>query len=267
MSRIAYQIVIKGNEISEKYAELSRASFQPLLDAGIISEIRIFDAITPDSDNFEEHKARYVWHKSIMKADIAAFKGKDVEMHSPTEMAGMCSHWELMRMASESEDRFLVIEHDTWFYGDVELFEELIEMDVLYCNIGLFMGCYMLERQTAVEMYGYLTVGEFPINCGPYCTLQRLFATYTTDTLKQKNYRGYGDTVIHPWAVCDTIGIGRNVQIYFNKIDSKPKTNPYRVPTTQVISKSLLVTQDHHSYQDKHLKEPWTRNKCFHVID
>jgi len=60
---IAYQIVIKGNEISEAYAKISLESFQPLLDAGVISEIRTFDAITPESDNYQEHLDRYTWAK------------------------------------------------------------------------------------------------------------------------------------------------------------------------------------------------------------
>ena len=86
---IAYQIVIKGNEISEAYAKISLESFQPLLDAGVISEIRTFDAITPESDNYQEHLDRYTWAKSLMRADVLS--GNTKEMHSPTEMAGMLS--------------------------------------------------------------------------------------------------------------------------------------------------------------------------------
>ena len=112
---IAYQIVIKGNEISEAYAKISLESFQPLLDAGVISEIRTFDAITPESDNYQEHLDRYTWAKSLMRADVLSENTK--EMHSPTEMAGMCSHWELMRMASEVDEDFIVLEHDSYFNG------------------------------------------------------------------------------------------------------------------------------------------------------
>ena len=52
---IAYQIVIKGDLVSERYAAISRRSFQPAIDAGIISEIRTFDAFTPDSPDFQKH--------------------------------------------------------------------------------------------------------------------------------------------------------------------------------------------------------------------
>ena len=54
----AYQIVIKGNEVSEEYARISRESFQPLVDKGIL-EIITFDAITPESPDFEEHANKY----------------------------------------------------------------------------------------------------------------------------------------------------------------------------------------------------------------
>ena len=64
----AYQIVIKGDERSEKYAKISRQSFEPLITIGVIDEIITFDAITPESDNFEEHMNRYSWKPSLMLA-------------------------------------------------------------------------------------------------------------------------------------------------------------------------------------------------------
>jgi hypothetical protein len=262
---IAYQIVIKGNEVSEAYAKISLESFQPLVDAGVISEIRTFDAITPESDNYQENLDRYTWAKSLMRADVLSENTK--EMHSPTEMAGMCSHWELMRMASEVDEDFIVLEHDSYFNGDVGQFRQLCEMDVLYRNIGLFMGCYSLESKTAGWMYNALTNAEFPINCGPYCTLQRLFATYTTDVLKKQDFRGRATTVIHPWASCTTLYFGRNVQRPFNKPDKNEDTNEWRLPSTQVVSKSMKVTQDHHGYKEGYIEEPWTKNKNLLVIE
>ena len=265
----AYQIVIKGNKVSEEYARISRESFQPAIDAGIIDEIITFDAITPESDNFEEHVSRYTWTKSYMIADLA---GSSPDDHSPTEKAGMCSHWELMRLASETDERFLVLEHDSFLIEQhLEIFRGLCEytkgMNVLYSNIGLFMGCYSLERETAKSLYKYLAEKKFPINCGPYCTLLRLFSTYTTDVLKKNDYRDIPITLIHPWHECETLHFGRNVQKPFNLLDPFLKINPWKNPTTQVISKSLSVTQDHHGYKQKHIDNPWTRHPYFHVID
>ena len=45
---------------------------------------------------------------------LADLKGKNPDDHSPTEKAGMCSHWELIRRQSESDERFLIMEHDTY---------------------------------------------------------------------------------------------------------------------------------------------------------
>ena len=268
MSMIAYQIIIKDDPVSEEYAQLSRESFKPLTDAGIL-EIRTFDAITPDSPEFEEHKNRYVWEKSLMKGDSKREGGKDLPMHSPTEIAGMCSHWELMRMQSETDEMFLVLEHDTWYNDDdIEYFKELIEMDVLYLNIGLFMGCYGFEKQTAQYQYELLSERDFPINCGPYCVLNRLFQTYTTRylQLKEIKYRGRKVTAVHPWHHCDTLHLGWDVRKPFNEYDPYRDTNEWYTPTTQVISKRLKVTQDHHSYTDEHIEEPWTRHKLFHIV-
>ena len=75
---IAYQIVIKGDLVSERYAAISRRSFQPAIDAGIISEIRTFDAITPQSSNFQEHVDRFRWESSLMNIDINSGKDKDI---------------------------------------------------------------------------------------------------------------------------------------------------------------------------------------------
>ena len=265
----AYQIVIKGNEVSEEYARISRESFQPAIDAGIIDEIIIFDAITPESDNFEEHVSRYNWQPSIMQADL---HGSAPDDHSPTEKAGMCSHWELMRIASESDEKFLVMEHDTVlieeFLSNLSATIKYInEMGVLYGNLGLFMGCYTLEKETAAWQYNMLTQNNFPINCGPYCTLQRLFATYTTRVLKKEDYRGIKTTLVHPWHGCDTLHFGRNIQTPFNKYDPNVTFNPWRTPTTQVISKKLCVTQDHHGYNQKYIDKPWIRHHYFQVID
>jgi hypothetical protein len=274
-----YQIVMKGDERSEKYARISRESFEPLINADIIDEIIQYDAITPDSENFEEHVEKYSWSSSLMHADQSGSKPED---HSPTEKAGMCSHWDLLRIASESDERILVLEHDSYMLAEhFDVFCELIEYielhDIMYANIGLFMGCYTVHPHAAGWMYGLLTDGvpqgftrRFPINCGPYCTLQRLFRTYTTAYLKPNKFpRVVGDTptVIHPYHACDTLYFGRRCEIPFNEFDSDPHNNKWKTPTTQVISKSLSVTQEHHGYKQKMQDEPWTRHDYFEVID
>lgn len=275
---IAYQIVIPGDKRSEEYARISRESFDPLIAAGYISEIRQYDAVTPEREDFEEHVNKYHWAKSLMKGDLVS--GKNRDDHSPTEKAGMCSHWDLLRIASESDERILVLEHDSYLLPEhfdtfIDLLDKIEEHDVYYANIGLFMGCYTLKPHTAGWMYEVLTEGSqfnmrFPINCGPYCVLQRLFRTYTTHYLKPNNYDGISDeqcTVIHPWHHCDTLYMGRRVDIPFNQYDPDKENNRWHTPTTQVISKKLCVTQDHWGYRDEYQEEPWKRHPYFAVID
>jgi hypothetical protein len=270
----AYQIVIKDNDVSEEYAHISRESFQPAVDLGIIDEIITYEAITPESPHFEEHVNKYNWATSLMLADQ---QGSNPDDHSPTEKAGMCSHWDLMRMAGETDERFLVLEHDSYLIPEhLELFDELVSIienrRPHYANIGLFMGCYSLSRPCARWMHNLLIrglghKGKFPINCGPYCTLQRLFRTYTTAHLQDYDYDGINHTVIHPWHDCNTLYFGRQCEVPFNQHDPEPHDNRYKVPTTQVVSKSLKVTQDHHGYTQQHIDDPYTRHHYFHVID
>lgn len=269
----AYQIVIKGNERSEKYAEISRQSFEPLINIGIIDEIITFDAITPESENFEEHVNLYSWKPSLMLADLQGSKPED---HSPTEKAGMCSHWELMRMQGESDERFLVLEHDTVLIPEqLDIFCELVELiedcDILYGNIGLFMGCYTLRPDVAKWQYEMLLNGrkgvKFPINCGPYCTLQRLFRTYCTEQQEPYDFYGRDFVAIHPYHNCNTLYIGNDIGIPFNKFDPAPLENKWKTPSTQVLSKSMKVTQDHHGYPQQHIDEPWRRHNFFQIVD
>ena len=262
----AYQIVMKGDERSEEYAEISRNSFKRAIDEGYIDSIETFDAITPESDNFQEHVDKYNWQQSLMSLDLNS--GKGLDDHSPTEKAGMCSHWELMRMQGESEERFWIMEHDTFLLSErYEAFKMLTEYSpsTLYANIGLFMGMYSMDYRFAHWAHHMLTNVEFPINCGPYCTLQRLFRTYSTHHLPKHNFLGIKNTLIHPWGACDTLGVGRDCGLYFNENDKGKHGIPN--PTTQVISKRLSVTQHHHSYKDKQIDEPRTRHRLFKVVD
>jgi len=267
-----YQIVMKGDERSEEYARISRESFESAIAEGVLPDITTYDAVTPEREDFEEHVNLYKWESSLMVGDLL---GSNPDDHSPTEKAGMCSHWDLLRIAAESDERVLVLEHDTVLLPEhfgvfAELIEHIEREDTLYANIGLFMGCYSIHPHTARWMYDILTEGDFPINCGPYCTLQRLFRTYTTDWLKKNNYMDLPagkETCIHPYHGCDTLWFGRRVQVPFNEHDSDPVNNKWKTPTTQVVSKRLMVTQDHHGYQQSHINEPWTRHNYMKVID
>ena len=258
-----YQIVDRNNPVSEEYSKISRESFQSLIDDGTLEFID-FPAITPEHPDFENIISQYEWRPSLMNADRGS-----KEDHSPTEKAGMCSHWELMRMQGESEERFLVMEHDTYLLNE-KVFRNMLKMlgkvDVCYFNIGLFMGCYSFTPHCAGWQYSLLKDQRFWINSGPYGVVERLFRNYTDHYLKKRNYLGIDPTVIHPWSGCDTLGFGRKVNGFFNNPDPNPEDSPPN-PTTQVISKKLKVTQEHHRYKQEHIDEPWKRYPYFKVID
>lgn len=268
----AYQIVCVGDPVSEAYAEISRQSYQPAIDAGIISEIIIFPAITPEHPEFHNKCSRYGWKPSMMRADLETDPdGK--EDHSPTEKAGMCSHWELIKKQGISRERFLILEHDSFLKEEcLGTFKYLLELtedqNVCYTNLGLFMGCYTLSQKTAFWMYCLLTEKKNPfwINGGPYGCLERLFKTYTNVVLQRNDYFGINPTVIHPWTDCDTIAIGKDINLYYNTEDPE-KEFSFPNPTTQVVSKSLLVTQHHHRYDQIFIDKPWIRHPLMAVID
>ena len=263
------QIVIKDDDRSESYAEISRKSFQRLIDDETI-DFETFDAITPDHPEFAQICARYNWLPSLAKVDL--MEGTQPDDHSPTEKAGMCSHWELMRQQGESEERFLVMEHDTYLWEGVDhanefrnLLEYIVDKNLDYANIGLFMGCYQLSPHCAKWMYQLLSEQAFWINGGPYGIMERLFKNYIKHYLSKRDYFGKENICIHPYANCDTLYFGRDIFSAYNYADPNPDMS-IKNPTTQVVSKKLAVTQDHHGYPEKYIKEPWTRSRNFKVL-
>lgn len=260
----AYQIVDFNNPISVEYSQISQESFKPAIETGYIEEIIPVQSVTPETLDQYEHL--YDWRPSLMKLDNDTDKN-----HSETEKAGMCSHWELMRKQGESEERFLILEHDTFLLPQhLDDFGYLLnyikQKNVCYANIGLFMACYTFNTHCAGWMYQLLHEQKFWINSGPYGVVERLFRNYTDHYLRKRNYLEIDPTVIHPWHNCDTLGFGRKVERYFNEYDPYPK-HSMKTPTTQVIKKSLRVTQDHHTYKKEYKEEPWKRHHYFYVID
>lgn len=262
------QIVDRNNPISVEYAELSRESFKNLTKKNLVS-FKDFPAITPDHPEFEEKVALYDWRESLMVGD-----GGSKLDHSPSEKAGMISHWELMKLQGETNRRFMIMEHDAWLIkGQEENFCNLAtyawNQDIPYANVGLFMGCYSYSQHCANWMYQLLQEQGFWINGGPYGVVERLFKNYTDHYLKKRNFLDKRHTVIHPWMGLRKIGMGRNIHPFYNQqeimgVDHRAQP---RVPTTQVIKKSLSVTQDHHRYDQDLKDEPWKRSRQFHVID
>ena len=261
-----WQIVMEGDERSEEYAFISRESFKNLIDDGTLT-FNTFDAFTPEHPEFENKVSLYNWLPSVAIMDL---QGKAPDDHSPTEKAGMCSHWELMKRQGQSKERFLIMEHDTYLYPEHEkefrsLLTYIDNKQPEYANIGLFMGCYTMTPTCARWMYELLQEQQFWINGGPYGVMERLFKNYVEHYLSKRDYNGKDNIVIHPWTGCDTLYFGRDIFKAYNTRDPN-KDDSVPNPTTQVVSKSLCVTQDHHGYIDRHIEEPWTRHPYMKII-
>jgi len=274
-----YQIVIPDSPVSMEYHERSVESFEIVDD---LVEIVPFKAITPTTPNFDEHQSKYNWCKSLMRLD----NGNEEydEPHSPTERAGMCSHWELLRLRGETDERFFVTEHDTYLIPELEnefryLVDIIMKRDLEYANIGLFMGCYSVSQSFGAWSHHIFTQREFPINGGPYGCMERLYKTYVSKHWKHTDdYRNKEYGFVHPWGDCDSVRFAKTEDEMFDTYNSFPdkvfKGTRYgqpdywiKNPTTQMIKKDLKVTQDHRQYPQHLINEPWKRHKYFKVID
>ena len=198
----------------------------------------------------------------------------------------MCSHWELIRQRSLTDEPFFVTEHDTYLIPEHEdSFRESLELwedyDLHYTNIGLYMGCYSLSK-TFAEQATILLNNKFPINGGPYGCMERLFKTFLTGSHvnepfeKTEEYRNQEKTFLHSLDGIKKVGLklGKSendmMLCYNGFLEKSDKTYQFERPTTQMMKRSLgaqAVTQYHQAYPQKHIKEPWTRFGIFHIID
>ena len=282
MSKIKfYQIVMSDNPVSMEYHEISKKSFECVSD---IIEIIPFEAITPQSHNFDELQKKIKWELSLTGLEIWGRSETGIEIHdphTPSERAGMLSHWELLKLRSEVEENFYVIEHDTFLLPEQEEnFRELLELredyELEYANFGLFMGCYSVSKKFAHYAYHLLYNRDFPINGGPYGVMERLYKTYLS-RVARKDSKVWNRPVLFmvPWVCCRLLNLGKNEAEMNNTYNFEshiispdtPEEYYYEVPTTQVISKRLMVTQDHIQYPKDQQEKPWIRHEQFHVID
>jgi len=287
MSKIKfYQIVMPDNPVSMEYHEISKKSFECVSD---VIEIVPFEAITPNHPDFKEHESRYNW-QHLLSHDSRHNTKNFQQPHSPTERAGMCSHWELIRQRSLTDEPFFVTEHDTYLIPEQEeIFRVCLDMssdyNLHYTNIGLFMGCYSLSKTFAEQAWNLLT-NDFPINGGPYGCMERLFKTFLAGSHvnepfeKTEEYGDHENTFLHPLIYNDVskVSLGktrRDMFCYYNLGSDETRDYDYwryqfDCPTTQMMKRSLgskSVTQHHQAYSEQCLDEPWKRKGPFHFID
>lgn len=250
----AYMIADLTNPVSVDYTEIARESWIPILNDGTITEIELVQCYTPDTISSLE--SLYNWKPLLHGAQ----KG---HMSSSSERAGDISHWQMIKRRAESNDRFIVMEHDS-FLLDADEFRRQIEFTLNhgldYANLGLYMSCYSLSKQFAKYAHNLLVNRAFPLNGGPYGCMERLAKTYLSNTTTQKQYTFMTHYMTEEW-----VDVGRTSEQLRDVYNNRVSHSEFRLSSTQVIRKSAGITQNHtgHSLQDT----PWERSRNFHIID
>jgi hypothetical protein len=246
MSVKVYMIVDKNNPTSVKYSEYSIESYEPLIKDGTL-DIEIVQAITPD--NLDKYESRYNFIPSLV--DGPGF-GKEF---TPTEKSGMCSHFEMLNAQASQDELFLIMEHDSYLL-DPEIFKLCLEMSWMnkldYTNLGKYFSCYTVSRRYALWAFHMLVKRQFPINCGAYLNMERLFKTFlSSDPLWQQHAYENKMTALLPVAKEDGEKLAlvskykEVLSLFRSDIEISEKTKMVKTPSTQIFSKSLGATQDH----------------------
>ena len=256
----AYMLVDFDNPVSVRYCEIAIDSFEPVIQRGILDIIPT-QCITPKTLPTVEKD--YNWSNSL--AMIDNMHGHRAKPMHETERAGMCSHWELMRR-QRYEDRFFIMEHDAYLL-DADDFEKayefMLEHDLAYANLGLYMSCYSYNKGSASWMYDQLTRdNNVPVNCGPYLMAEKLYKLYAKHYLSKRDYLGKKYSFLQPYRDHEKLGYGKTERQMFHTINFTRETyramHPYmRTPSTQCWSDELGLTQNHHNYGRKHNLHPF----------
>lgn len=238
-----------NNPVSVRYTEIALESWskQDILD------IEVIQCYTPDT--ISELEPLYNWQPLLHGLQ----KGK---VSSPSERAGDISHWQLIKKRAESQSRFYVMEHDSYLLDADEFkrqFDFTMEHGLSYANHGLFMSCYSFSRPAAIFMNDLLLKQGFPLNGGPYGCVERLVKTYLSNN--RENWGRYTWMTHHP--NLPHVNVGQTAEELYDTYNFPAKESPFKLASTQVISKSFGITQQHDGMKN----DPWKRSKGFKIID
>jgi len=238
-----------NNPVSVRYTEIALESWskQDILD------IEVIQCYTPDT--ISELELLYNWQPLLHGLQ----KGK---VSSPSERAGDISHWQLIKKRAESQSRFYVMEHDSYLLDADEFkrqFDFTMEHGLSYANHGLFMSCYSFSRPAAIFMNDLLLKQGFPLNGGPYGCIERLVKTYLSNN--RENWGRYTWMTHHP--NLPHVNVGQTAEELYDTYNFPAKESPFKLASTQVISKSFGITQHHDGMKN----DPWKRSKGFKIID
>lgn len=134
-----YVIVIKDNEVSEKYFSYIKDSWE----SRGFNLIR-FDAVTPETLDDNLRFSDYLNTKKYIKNKI-------LKEFSPTEKAAFNSHLKIWEKCWKSNKKTLVIEHDALLY-DWEVFQKVwnIKCDVMLFGLGA--SCYSITPRVCEKL-------------------------------------------------------------------------------------------------------------------
>jgi hypothetical protein len=254
----AYMIADLNNPVSVRYTEIALESWskQDILD------IEVIQCYTPDT--IADLEPLYNWQPLLHGMQMG-------KMSSPSERAGDISHWQLIKKRAESDARFYVMEHDSYLLDADEFkrqYDFTMRHGLVYANSGLFMSCYTLSKSAAVYMNDLLLNRKFPLNGGPYGCIERLVKTYLSD-YHERTYWEIKDWGNEPYEwMCHHpnlphVNIGRTSEELRDTYNYPAKESPFKLASTQVISKSFGITQEHNGMK----KSPWKRIDGFKIID
>ena len=242
----AYMIADLNNPVSVKYTEIALESWskQSLLD------IEVIQCYTPDT--ISELEPLYNFQTLLQKLQKGAESTK-------SERACDISHWQLVKKRAESEERFFVMEHDSYL-EDVDEFKRqfdfTMEHGLDWANLGLYMSCYSFSRRCAIFMNNLLLNQGFPLNGGTYGCAERLVKTYLSNNETNKRYTWMTH---HPNTEC--VSVGRTAKELFEAYNFAGTNCDFKRSSNQVVSKSQGITLQHNVVK----KSIWDR-KGFKVI-
>ena len=155
-------IVVKGNHISESYAEYCIPKWESLGYS-----ITRIDAYTPDTIP----SSPLIFTKNYSRKYIK--NGDDGKIFSPTEIAIWYSHYQTWQIVAETRSPSLILEHDS-IPNDSNIINWNSRYDFCTYDIGA-MGCYVIKPKFVDHIHIEMLKNKWIIDTGPLGYIHRAF--------------------------------------------------------------------------------------------
>ena len=104
----------------------------------------------------------------------------------------------------------------------------MLEHDLAYANLGLYMSCYSYTPHAAQWMYEELTRNQLWVNCGPYAMCEKLYKNYAEHFLSKRDYNGQEYQFLMPYRNHELLGFGKTPKEMFDIYNfERPESAPY----------------------------------------